>query len=187
MEPELTATIPEYIDLGESYINRKLRVNEMEATSSIIVAPPNSYATLPVRFQEVISFVDNNGENLNALTPEELAKTASTIGKPGNYRISTRIDFDKTPGASYTYLLRYYKSLDIASDLTNTVFDNHPDIYIYSALIQASLYMKNNSRVMEWKGMLDGLIHDANWNASRTKSTLKTDIINTGYYDISRG
>jgi hypothetical protein len=183
---DLTVRIPEFIQLGEAAINRKLRVREMEESASVFLNTIEDYAALPAGYLEVVSFVDDEGKPLVALTPEELAKTNSS-GKPCYYRISNRIDFERVPDSDYTFTLRYYKRLNIATDLTNAVLDNHPDIYLYSALLQAEPYIKNDARIQTWRAMLDGLIQDAHWNAQRTRRTLLTDISFAGTFNVVTG
>jgi len=179
---DLDARIPEFISLGESAINRMLRVREMETKSTVTFSTVT--APLPAGYMEMIAFSDDLGVPLVAVSADEL--NSNIVGKPHYYRVSSVIEFDRTPDTEYTFNLRYYKRLDIENEV-NAVLLNHPDIYLYAALLSAEPYLKNDQRITTWKGLLDGLITDAHWQAQRNKNTLKTDVSVIGSFNITTG
>jgi hypothetical protein len=184
---DLTTRIPDFIRMAESTLNRALRLKSMEVKADLTLNVGDSFIALPAGFMEAISLTNDLGDGLVPLTPVQLADHQAQPGRPHYYRVSTRIDFERAPDAAYVYQFRHYKRLDLQTDVTNEVLTYHPDLYLYAALMHAEPYMSNDARVGTWASMLDKAISDANYRDSRNLATLKTDIINTGYYDISRG
>jgi len=174
---DLAARIPEFIAMGESYLNRKLRVKEMEESATITPSTTVRYVALPTGYMELLSFTDDEGEPLNALDAEMLERAAYGIGsqRPDFYRISSRIDFEAVADTNYSFTLRYLKRLDLATDLTNSVLTNHPDCYLYASLMQSAPYIKDDARIMTWKAMMDDAVKGANSQSVRSRQLLRTD------------
>jgi hypothetical protein len=51
----------------------------------------------------------------------------------------------------------YYKHVNPLSDsnATNEILDNHPDIYLYGALVEAEPYLQNDKRIQTWASFYD--------------------------------
>lgn len=174
---DLTARIPEFIAIGESYLNRKLRVKEMEESATITPSQSVRYVALPTGFMEAIAFTDSYGDPLTEVDSEVLERLAYGIGagRPYYYRISSRIDFEAVADTSYSFTMRYRKRLDLETDLTNSVLTNHPDCYLYASLMQSSPYI-NDDRIMTWKGLMDEAIKAANSQSNRSLQLLRTEL-----------
>ena len=186
---DLTSRIPEFISLGESHLNRNLRVREMEYESTLTLSTVNPYVSLPTGFLEAISIVDDQGESLVPLSSDILAREAywANSERPQYYRIGSRIDFERIPNSAYAFKMRHYKRLDLDTDLTNDVLTQHPDLYLYSALLTAEPFIMNDARLPTWAAMLERAMNDANYRSSRNIRTLRTDVSATGSLDILRG
>ena len=79
-----------------------------------------------------------------------------TAGIPVYYTIEgDAIHLMPTPDASYTLQINYYKSLPAMSDSgDNWLLVSHPDIYLYSVLMQASPYLMDSESAQVWDGLL---------------------------------
>lgn len=174
---DLTSRIPEFIDMGEAYLNRKLRVKEMEASATITPSATVRYVALPTGFMELLSFTDDEGEPLTSVSAEELERLAYGIGtgRPYYYRISSRIDFEAVADQAYSFTMRYLKRLDLATDLTNSVLTNHPDCYLYASLMQASPFLKDGE-AGNWKQLMDDAVKAANSQSIRSNQLLRTEL-----------
>lgn len=186
---DLTSRIPEFIALGESYLNRKLRVAEMEESTTITPSITVRYVALPTRFMEPIAFTNSYGEPLTAVDAEDLERKAYGLGatRPYFYRISSRIDFEAVADTAYSYTLRYLKRLDLATDLTNSVLTSHPDCYLYASLMQAAPYIKDDARIMTWKALMDDSIKAANSQSNKSLQLLQTESSTNTKSNIIRG
>jgi hypothetical protein len=64
--------------------------------------------------------------------------------------------FAPEPDATYTLKMTYWQKITAlsASNTTNWLLTNHPDIYIYGALCESAPYLKDDARLALWKSEL---------------------------------
>jgi len=75
-----------------------------------------------------------------------------------------------TPDASYTLQINYYKSLPAMSDSgDNWLLVSHPDIYLYSVLMQASPYLMDSESAQVWDGLLARAMQELQMSDERSK------------------
>jgi hypothetical protein len=171
---DLTARIPDFIKIGESRLNRELRLFAMENSATVSTSTSDRFATLPTGFTEAIDltlYSDSYPQTLTQVSLAEVNMRATNVSTlPHYYAISSNIVFDVISDQVYTLALRYYKRLDIATDSTNTVLTINPDLYLYSALLAAAPYLKDDSRVTLWAQLIHDAIASANRQDARTRS-----------------
>ena len=185
---DLTARIPDFISLAEARLNRRLRSRSMITEATLNPSTSVKTLALPTGWMETISFVNDLGDDLEAVTFDELADLAygSNSGRPIYYAIDDEINFDTVASATYNYTMRYYKRLDLATDLTNTILTNSPDIYLYGTLLQAEPFIKNDSRIPVWAEMFMTAINEQNRQEARNKRALRTEFTGNSF-NIVRG
>jgi len=94
---------------------------------------------LPTDFQSMRSIrlvLNNNGSETQYRAPEQLIRV-DTTGLPRFFTvIGNNIEFDRVPDFAYTIELRYFATPTPLSstNATNTVLDNHPNIYLFGCL-----------------------------------------------------
>ena len=187
---DLTAKIPDFISLAESYISDDLRVRSMITEATITPSQADNYVSLPTGFKEAVTFTDDQGEGLEQLYHEDLIEMQhnATASRPEYYSVTNRINFERLADASYNFTMSYYKALDIATDTTNDVLTSYPNIYLYGTLIQAEPYLKNEKRVNTWVQLYENAIQAANERSSQSLKKLRTDHpAISGGFDITRG
>lgn len=186
---DLTDRIPEFITLGETILNRRLRTRDMETSATIMPSTTVRYVALPAGYMELVSFMDDLGDPLSAVDSETLESLAygQSATRPSYYRISSRIDFDAVADKTYSFKFNYLKRLDIATDLTNAVLTNHPDCYLYSALLQSAPFIMDDERVNTWRALLEVAVRDANNQENRNLAVLRTDLPLVSSFNISTG
>lgn len=186
---DLTTVIPDLVKLGEARLNRRLRLRSMIDDTTITPSQVNRYVSLPTGYIETIAFVNDYGEDLQEVSYEELKDIGYGISgrRPRYYSITDRIDFECVADSSYSLDMRYYKRLDIETDTTNDVLTNHPDLYLYSALLAAEPYLKNDKRVTVWAELLNTSINEANQRDTRNDRRLRTEIGGNRQFNILRG
>jgi len=160
---DLTSRITEFITLAEATLNRRVRIRAMETRVTATVS--TEYVSLPTGFLEMRNFQLNTNpkQNLRYVTPEYIDTfwAGSETGQPKVYTfIGGEIQLAPAPDGSYTAEMNYYKTLDIATDLTNWILTNHPNAYLYGALLQAEPFMKNDKRIATWKIMFEDAMTD---------------------------
>ena len=138
-DSNLTARIPEFIQLAEARFRRKLDDVEQEIASTVTFA--NGVADLPADFGGLKGIDGDFGEN------------------PVEYQIvGDQIETD--PAITGQADIIYKKALPSLSNTvtTNWLLDMAPDAYLFGALIQAEFYGWNDERLPIIKSALDEMI-----------------------------
>ena len=163
--PELTTFVVDAINLTESRINRKLRLLKQETLDTTTYDPASAsrYLTFPTGMTELLELkIKTQGDddstyiNLTYLPTDRIQeKYSGTAGKPQFYTIRNQFEFERLPDVIYTIQQHYLKNWDIATDSTNWLLTNHPDVYFYGSLVAMELYVQNDPRLPTWKSLWD--------------------------------
>lgn len=147
----LTAVIPDFVTLGEPRLYqgfRDLDVSVPPLRLRAMLATTSSLAALPVDFLAVDRItVPTSPRPLQYTTPEEFAKLCPTTC-PRHYTLQDG-GISIEGGMPATVTLSYYKrfaTLTADAD-TNWLLTNSPNIYLYSALIEAYAHLKDDNRI----------------------------------------
>jgi hypothetical protein len=155
---DLSARIPEFIELCEARFNRTLRIRAMETLDeSVDTVAGTSTIALPTGYIQMrdIHLIADPIVQLQYVTPEIYNRiyAGSSSGKPQVYTIiANNIKFGPTPDVVYDVSMLYYKKFDALSDSspTNWVITNAPDVYLYGALLEAEPFLMNDQRIQLW-------------------------------------
>jgi hypothetical protein len=176
---DLTDRIPEFITLAEEYFNHKLRVRQMESTTTDTMS--SSAITLPSDFQGFRSIYLSTSPkySLQYYTPEQQAVLdQGDSGRPYGYSITgTTVTFFPTADSDYDVGYTYYKSIPpLASNSTNWLLTAAPGAYLHGACMQAWVYLLNEQDAAKEKALMDASLSnlktsDANdrWSGSTLK------------------
>lgn len=167
---DLTSHVPDFITLCETTLNQRLRLRWMETRVAADVS--TEYLELPEGFLEMRNFQLNTNPKqvLRFVAPEyiDTFEIGSTTGKPAVYTfIGNEIQLAPAPASSYTAEMTYYKKLDIATDATNLVLTNAPNVYLYGSLLAAEPFMKNDKRIAVWNSFFESAMNDAQVSSDR--------------------
>lgn len=180
-DTSLSARVPEFITLAEARINRDfgaIRKSWFD-DSSLSIGSGDSTITLPTGFVEPRAlFLTTFNEN-TMLTPFVAGTRELRVqnGIPEAWCINgDDIELDCPCDQTHTFLFRYRKKWDIATDLTNWLLTNYPDIYLAASLIEAYDFRDNYEAVTRWElkyrqGKEDLEQHEARNMAVATLST----------------
>lgn len=161
---DLDSVIPDFIELAQDRLNKRLRLRAME--SRVQASISSEYLALPDDFLGMRNFQLNTSPRarLEYATPEYLDakyQDSSATGQPKFYTlVGGEIQLAPVPGGTYTAEMDYYAKLDIASDSTNWVLTNAPRSYYYGSLAEAHRYMKDDQRAVEYDGLFELAIQD---------------------------
>jgi hypothetical protein len=162
---DLTARIPEFIELSEANFNRVIRSPDMVAKDdSFSIA--SRYTTLPTDTLEIVRIVLDLTPVivLEYMTPEEISErrvAMSATGKPYYFTViggsSNQLEVVPSPDSTYTSSIVYYTRIAALSDAatSNWLLAAHPDIYLFGTLVEAEPYLKNDERMPMWTSRLD--------------------------------
>ena len=156
---DLTSVIPDFIALAEARLNRNIRVRQMIDTASLTINAREE--ALPTDFLEAKLLVieDTVPYVCESVSVKHGADVnfyrSATAGKPLYYSIvGGNIQFSPTPDATYTGTLTYYQKIpDLATNSTNWLLTSHPDLYLYTTLMQSAPYLKDDERIPVWSSL----------------------------------
>lgn len=165
---DLTSQIPDFIAIGETYINRDLRIRAMLARVTAQTVASSAYLDLPTDFIEARNIQLNVTDKypLSYMSPEVMdSKYSSQTGQPKFYTIlGDELQFAPIPDSAYTVEIAYFKQFTAQSSDTDSswLHTNAKDLLLYSALIAAEPFLKNDSRVGLWQAMYKSGIDQLN-------------------------
>lgn len=153
---DLTSRIPEFITLAEAEFNRKLRTIEMEATATATAT--SGAVALPTDFAGLRSITWDNTA-LDYIAPGELLEDDSTGATPRYYTIADG-QILLRPIVTGDVTIAYYQSVPAltVSNTTNWLMTKHPDLYLFSTLMQAEFYGWNDDRLPTVKARVNEII-----------------------------
>ena len=162
---DLTARIPEFIELSEANFNRVIRQPDM-VTKDDSFSLTSRYNTLPTDTLEIVRIVLHLTPVivLEYLTPEEISErrvSMSATGKPYYFTViggsTNQLEVVPSPDSTYTSSIVYYTRIAALSDAatSNWLLAAHPDIYLFGTLVEAEPYLKNDERMPMWTSRLD--------------------------------
>ena len=167
---DLTAIIPDFITLVEAEMKRTLR-RATESTTIYISAgnmngPSDMAEPIHLRLSSGDPYKDGN---LLLCTPEMLTdvrqRTGYVQGRPTHYAFyDGQLQFAPIPDQSYDGILLYAQQLTplTASNPTNAVLTESPDLYLFGALLQAAPYIEHDERLAVWQFKFDNAMAQMN-------------------------
>ena len=164
---DLYNRIPTFIQLAEAQMNRRLRVRRMTARATATV--DSDFIMLPASFAgpRAIYLNGTTGLPLEFVSdPDAMAQRKALLqasGEPTSYTVVGRqFEFGPAPQQSYTAQLVFYEKLPALSDSnpTNWMLVDHPDAYLYGALLQSAPWLKEDDRITTWGGLFTQIVAD---------------------------
>lgn len=172
---DVTSELPTFIALAEAEMNRKLHTRL--GTARIGFAISAETGAVPADFNGAISFLLNtSGSDLTELafvTPDGLdlfqqgAGTTDT-GTPQAYTVEgSNFRFYPVPDTSCTAELTYRQKIPALSNAnaTNWVVSNHPDAYLYGALMQAYVWLRDLEKAQAAEQKFQAILADMEFNS----------------------
>ena len=155
---DLSAQIPDFVTLAEARLARDLRIRSMIATATLTTVDDTQAVTLPADWLETenVTLIGDAPVNLAVVTPELMdVKYPSGIrtGKPAVYCVlGDEMQLGPTPDGVYSIQIAYYaRFAALSTTPTNWLLTNHPSLYLFSALAEASVYTLEDDRAQIWE------------------------------------
>jgi hypothetical protein len=194
---DLSVVIPSFIDLAEAQINREVRHWKMQAETNLTT--PSGKAQLPADWLytlEVNQIDTDTGafkRNLRQFSDSEYSdiryNTNDASGDPVGFRHSLdKIEILPNNGTQ-RIALRYVQKIPALSDTatTNWLLTDHPDVYLYGALLHAAPYLVEDARIQVWAQLYGAAVQNVNADSDKAKTssstlTMRNVGMNTGAY-----
>lgn len=172
---DLTNVIPNFITLAEAKFNRELRLRDMLCRST--ATSSNEYVGMPPDFLEAYS-LELDMEDLAAqpaltyIGPLEakVLKANKIQNLPRYYTIiDGSFEILPAPTSDTAYQLLYYAKIPSLSNTqtTNWLLTKAPDLYLYSSLLEASPYLKDDQRISIWGTAQQKIMEDMKMESER--------------------
>lgn len=179
----LTDKVDTFLAMAQRRIFRDMNLRCLEATATGTLAN----TTLPATFQRVRSIYLTNGTTswpLKSASPHIIAAAQSATTAPKWYEIDgDEIRVAPSPDADYAYTLKYYQSIPLLSggNITNWFTANAPELILFGALLEASVYLKDDQRTEMWRSRFEEVkksLQDSEDNADRDGGGLQVVSLN---------
>jgi hypothetical protein len=157
---DLVDQMPAFVTLTTAQFNRELRTRDMmtraEATSS------DEFVNLPVDWLEHYSLQlasDVSGWPLRYISEKESNAIKASLQNQGGSPavvaytiIGNTIELVPAPGGDVDLKMVYFAKIPDFTDSasTNWLLTKSPDFYLYSVLLQAAPYLKDDNRLSVW-------------------------------------
>lgn len=191
----LTAVIPDFVTQGEASLRRRLKVRHEQRSETVELEAGEQSYPAPRGLVAVLSFaLTDPVRGLDYVTPETFDGLNLTTGIPRFYTImGSEFLLSPIPDQTYEAELRTRERLCAltAASRTNWLLCEHPDAYLYAALVESAPYLRDDERLPMWAARLDQIIREINATQPRPAIRLRTDELasmpRSHGYDIERG
>ena len=171
---DLTAQIPNFIQLAEARINRELETREQEKRVQATLVAGDEYIALPTDLREVRE-VKLNTSPLTVLsyaspTGLDTQYSSNGQGKPQGYSIvGKEMKVRPVPDSGYTMEIIYIGNVDTLSDVSTPIlFIRSPDLYLYGALTEAYVYLLDEQRAAQYDEKFTRAINEVRMDEERS-------------------
>lgn len=145
-DADLTAAVPDLIRLAEFDAQRRLRVGEMLASTTITLT--DGAGSLPSDYLQYRRIWDTAYPDVD-LEP-------GTAESARGFRI-TGSSISTYPTTIGTLGIDYYQEVPAltSSNITNWLLEKAPDVYLYGSLSAAMPFVQDDNRIAVWKRLLE--------------------------------
>ena len=168
---DLTAAIPTFIQLAEASMNRAIRHYKMEARSSGAQSAGDEYGQVPADWLETIRMhVTSQGTSAITLTSRAAMADIRAKNEDAETKVpylychaDGQFQFYPTPAEDTDIELLYYQKIpDLATNSTNWLLSDAPDVYLYGSLLHSAPYLAEDARVAVWAQMYSAAVSNVN-------------------------
>jgi hypothetical protein len=159
---DLTAQIPDFIQLAETRLRRELRIRQMLKVVTTATVAGDSTVELPSDYLQMrdLHMNTNPVQTLGYQSPSNFYRNtnAAISGVPLQYTVlAQEFQFAPIPDGVYTLQMIYYATPPYltTSNTSNVFLANCPDLLLYGALGEAEPYLMNDQRLATWASLYD--------------------------------
>lgn len=175
---DLTAVIPTFIQLAEAQMNREIRHWQMEARVSGQQSAGDEYMQIPADWLETIR-LHLTGDGTSAVTL--MSRDAIADIRAKNENVSTtapyyychadgQFELYPTPVEDTDFELLYIQKIpDLATNSTNWLLQDAPDVYLYGSLLHSAPYLAEDARVAVWSQMYAAAVQNVNMSSEKAR------------------
>ena len=159
---DLTAQIPDFIQLAETRLRRELRIRQMLKVVTTATVAGDSTVELPSDYLQMrdLHINTNPVQSLTYQSPSNFYRNTNSAisGVPLQYTVlAQEFQFAPIPDGIYTLQMIYYSAPPYltTSNTSNVFLAYCPDLLLYGALGEAESYLMNDPRLQTWAALYD--------------------------------
>lgn len=164
---DLGSVIPDFVTIAESRIARDLRARKQLTSATLATVGGTRNVALPTDWLQFDSVVVGTNpavsaqfapiEHLNIRYPDSVWS-----GIPVVYSIDgDNMVFGPTPDDVYTITASYFARFpDLATNSTNWLLTNFPNVYLYACLREGALYTMNKDAAAAWHELYKAAVQE---------------------------
>jgi hypothetical protein len=170
---DVVARIPVFVQLCEAQMNRRLQARLSVVRVAVTIA--DETLALPDDFAGAISILSGSNPpfELDFVTPDGLSLRANGAGaaqsgNPDTYTVEGQnLRFYPRPDTPMPAMLTYRQRIPALSNSnpSNWILANHPDVYLYGALMQSAPWLRDDQRVAMWQQAFAQILADIQSNS----------------------
>lgn len=150
--------VDDFIDMAEAEVNRRLRVRFMESALSLTAT--SATVGLPSDYMgfRAVHIEGSSRYSLEYRTPEQLNSISNSSQQPNYYTVRGEyMVFPADPSSTITVAGTYYAKPTAlsASNETNWITTNYPQVYLFAALKNAAIYGSDDEAISKYSALLD--------------------------------
>jgi hypothetical protein len=178
---ELTSYIPDYVAICHAWLMRELRNHPRMIKRDTAFSVDAEYESAPSDFMELVAIYRQDGDKIPlTYLPHDTQGYyfQGVSGEPkyvtivGNTTAGTeQFRFGPPPNGTYTMTLEYYARVTFfANDsATNWILTDHPDLYLYGSLLQATAFIKDDARIQLWQSAFTAALDSLKKQGARAR------------------
>lgn len=176
------AVAADLVTRAEAKINRRTRAREQEQLSYATYDATNTTrrVALPSGFLEMLdlrikltSGADTTYENMVFVAPAAIAKYYDRDLR--YFTLRDELELNALATASYTIMMHYTKRWDIATDSTNWLLTNYPDLYLYGAVCEGGRFFHDAERMQIYMHDRDAALKELVDQTNRSRDDAQKD------------
>ena len=166
---DLTTPMTTFIQMAEASFKRERRVRKLSDRGAFSISADGS--SLPSDFHSLESWYHDGPTyygpigivNSDMIGQLKGTRYRGQSGVPAHAAIvAGTARYAPQPNATFITQMTYWRKIGVLSDsnTSNWLLADHPDIYIYGALVHTAPYLKDDPRVQVWAGLLEKGINE---------------------------
>lgn len=173
---DLTSVIPTFISLAEAQMQRTIRHHKMMQRSEAEI--DTRYFGLPSEWVETVRFhvVGDRTYRLELTSLDDMLQLRQANGNPTGIpthfaHVGEQIEVYPTPSGTFDVELLYYEKIPAlsATNTTNWLLTDHPDVYLYGALMQSAPYLDDDQRMQVWSTLYGTAVQAVNQESQKAR------------------
>lgn len=173
---DLGARLQDFVTLAESRIKPLIHARLLEQTVDLPVLAGAKSTPSPIGIQEPLALWRMDNSNWIELTQVDVVDLpfSELAARPYYYGIDgANIAFAAPLDANYSFKLRYSPLYSLSpTNQTNEVMTKYPDVYLYSSLLEAAIWSRDDQAGNVWAARFNEAVKRANRQEARANKNV---------------